>query len=244
MRKVLRRSRPHLMVTDPPYGVDYDASWRNKALGEAHAGRALARASNDDRIDWREAWDLFPGDVAYVWHAGTHTPLVGLSLMASGFELRSQIIWVKQRIVIGRGHYHCKHEPCWYVVRKGGNSHWRGTQDDQGIWVITGGRKASTVWEIDRPIKSETGHSTQKPIECMRRPMLRNSDLGDIIYDPFAGSGTTIIAAEKEGRACYAIELEPAYVDVCIRRWIAYTGRAREAIRSSDGAIYTELTQD
>jgi hypothetical protein len=74
---------------------------------------------NDDRADWREAWALFPGSVAYIWHAGTKAGIVQDSLAACGFETRSQIIWAENNFAIGRGHYHCKHEPCWYVVRKG-----------------------------------------------------------------------------------------------------------------------------
>ena len=113
----------------------------------------------------------------------------------------------------GRGHYHPKHEPCWYAVRKGAKGHWGGS------------RKESTVWNIDKPMKSETGHSTQKPVECMRRPILNNSSPGQAIYDPFLGSGTTLIAAETEGRHCYGLELEPAYCDIIVKRWENLTGQ-------------------
>ena len=205
--------KPHLMVTDPPYGVAYEAEWRNKALredGKRIGARATGKVSNDQNADWSEAWALFPGDVAYVWHAGIYAGLVANSLTENGFQIRSQIIWSKNNIVVGRGHYHWKHEPCWYAVRKKG--HWSGS------------RKESTVWNIDKPMKSETGHSTQKPVECMRRPIMNNSSPGQAVYDPFLGSGTTIIAAEKEGRHCYGLELEPKYCDVIIARWEQMTG--------------------
>ena len=211
VEKVLNGVKPHLMVTDPPYGVNYDANWRNeadRANGKPIGGRALGAVLNDDRADWREAWALFQGDVAYVWCApGPLHCTVHDSLEAVGLMPRTMIIWGKSQLVIGRGHYHAQFEPCWYAVKKGSTGHW------------AGGRKQTTLWQIDKPMKSETGHSTQKPVECMRRPIVNNSFVGQAVYEPFSGSGTTIIAAEMEGRGCYAIELNPAYVDVAIKRW-------------------------
>ena len=93
------------MVTDPPYGVEYDAAWRNRVVranGTRVRARATGKVLNDDRADWREAWALFPGHVAYVWHAGLHAGEVEASLVVSGFELRAQIIWAKQQFAIGR----------------------------------------------------------------------------------------------------------------------------------------------
>jgi hypothetical protein len=152
---------PHLMVTDPPYGVDYKPSWRNEVIranGTKVAARATGTVLNDDRADWREAWKLFPGDVAYVWHSALHAGTVATSLQAAGFVIRSQIIWDKTRLVISRGDYHWRHEPAWYVVRKGKTGHWGGD------------RKQTTIWEIPHA-KSETGHGTEKPVECMKRPI-------------------------------------------------------------------------
>jgi len=212
---LLGPARPHLMVTDPPYGVEYDAGWRNKAMrasGRAIGGRATGAVLNDDQADWTAAWALFPGDVAYVWHSDMHAGGVVNGLEAVGFVVRAQIIWAKTQMVVGRGHYHFQHEPCWYAVRKGGTGHWRGD------------RKQTTLWEIDRPRKSETGHSTQKPIECMQRPIENNSRVGDLVYEPFSGSGTTIIAGQITRRRVLAMELNPGYVDVAVRRWQAYTG--------------------
>lgn len=173
----------------------------------------LGLVLNDDRADWREAWALFPGDVAYVWHADLHVSSVQTSLEASGFAIRSQLIWVKDCFALSRGDYHWQHEPCWYAVRKGKTGHY------------VGGRKQTTVWGIDKPQKSETGHSTQKPVECMKRPIENNSSPGQAVYEPFSGSGTTIIACEMTGRCCYAIELSPAYVDVAVKRWQDFTGQ-------------------
>jgi len=206
---------PHLMVTDPPYGVEYDANWRNevdRANGKKIGATAVAPVHNDDRTDWSEAWALFPGDVAYVWHAGNKANIVADSLINCGLNIRAQIIWSKNNMVIGRGDYHPKHEPCWYAVRKNKKGHY------------SGGRKQTTVWEIDKPLKSETGHSTQKPVECMKRPIENNSSPGQAVYEPFSGSGTTIIAGEMTGRCIYAMELSPEYCDVAVERWQNFTG--------------------
>lgn len=225
--------KPHLMVTDPPYGVEYDASWRGKAT--SNDGRrvslgvhAVGKVQNDDKADWRAAWALFPGDVAYVWHAGIFAGLVADSLQASGFKLRSQIIWKKNNFAFGRGDYHWHHEPCWYAVR------------DTGHWV--GGRKQSTIWEIPKPQKSETGHSTQKPVECMKRPIENNSSPGQAVYDPFLGSGTTMIAGEMTGRHVYGVELSPAYVDVIVKRWQAFTGS--QAILDGDSRTFDAIAAE
>jgi len=237
VEKALNGVKPHLMVTDPPYGVEYDASWRNKAMPQKNdpkrwkdgSGSPTGAVMNDDVADWSEAWALFPGDVAYIWHAGNMAHVVAESLIATGFGLRAQIIWAKSQFVIGRGHYHPHHEPCWYAVKnkQGATGHWNGD------------RKQSTLWQIDKPQKSETGHSTQKPVECMKRPIENNSSVGQAVYEPFSGSGTTIIAAEMTGRSCHAIELNPPYVDVAILRWQGFTGQ--QATLEGDGRTFTEI---
>lgn len=214
VEKVLRGDKPEIMVTDPPYGVEYDADWRNKALrsdGTPIAGRAIGKVENDDKADWTPSWLLFPGDVAYIWHDGRRSSEVQQSIESSGFTIRCQIIWAKNMFAIGRGDYHWQHEPCWYAVRNGGVGHWGGARDQ------------STLWEIDKPMKSDTGHSTQKPVECMARP-IRNHKC-DVVYEPFSGSGTTIIACEQLGRKCRAIEINPGYVAVAIQRWADVTGK-------------------
>ena len=233
--KVLGDVKPMLMVTDPPYGVEYDANWRNerdRANGKSYGARAVGKVENDDNADWRKAWALFPGEVAYVWHAGTKAHVVAESLLSCDLEIRAQIIWAKNQFVIGRGHYHHHHEPCWYAVRKkaGATGHWQGD------------RKQSTLWQIDKPMKSETGHSTQKPVECMRRPIENNSSPGQAVYEPFSGSGTTIIAAEQTARSCYAIEINPAYVDVAVIRWQDFTGL--EAVHADTGRPFNDMIHE
>ena len=227
VERVLNGVRPHLMVTDPPYGVDYDPAWRNRAgLGST---QRVGKVENDHRADWREAWALFPGDVGYVWHGALHATTVAESLTACGFQIRAQVIWAKDRLVLGRGHYHWQHEPCWYAVR--GQGHWAGD------------RKQTTLWQIaSRAQDAETVHGTQKPVECMRRPMENNSSPGQAVYEPFSGSGTTLIAAETTGRVCYAVELSPAYVDVAVLRWQAYTGQ--QAVLEGGAAIFGDVAAE
>lgn len=198
--KVLGNDKPGIMVTDPPYGVEYDQEYRSKNANK------LGKVLNDDRVDWTDAWRLFWGDVAYVYHAGIYTCDVAKSLEAAGLKIRSQIIWNKPQMVMGRGDYHWKHEPCWYVVRDGKTAK---RNDD---------RTQTTVWDIDHKEDGGHGHSTQKPVECMARP-IRNHEF-DMVYEPFSGSGTTIIAAENCRVLCRAVELSPGYVAVALQRYL------------------------
>jgi len=226
VERVLAGVTPHLMITDPPYGVAYDPTWRNR-VGISATGRTGA-VPNDHRADWREGWALFPGEVAYVWHAGRYTRTVAESLETAGFTIRSQIVWAKSRLVLGRGDYHYQHEPCFYAVREGKTGHWQGARDQTTLWSIS-----------SRDQDAATIHGTQKPVECMRRPMLNNSSPGQAVYEPFSGSGTTIIAAETTGRVCHAIEISPAYVDVAILRWQAFTGK--EALLDGTGGSFAAI---
>lgn len=222
--RLFRGDAPSLMVTDPPYGVEYDPTWRHKA--GINKSKRVGSVANDDVADWTDAWRLFPGQVAYVWHGALHGPTVFLSLQAAGFDVRAQLVWVKPRLVLSRGHFHWQHEPAFVAtsgetsdpepsaegelgymgVRRGGSADWRG------------GRKQTTVWEIGFQGETKTHHGTQKPVECMARPIRNHGNKGEIVYDPFLGSGTTLIAAHRLGRVCYGCELEPRYADVILKR--------------------------
>jgi DNA modification methylase len=234
--RLLQSATPGLMVTDPSYGVKYDPTWRERAgLGRL---RQTGSVPNDDRADWSQAYKLFPGNVGYVWHAGVHAAEVATGLEAAGFRIRAQIIWAKQHFALGRGDFHWQHEPAWYFVREGKPSNW------------CGDRKQSTLWEVanlnpfgggtgEEPI---TGHGTQKPVELMRRPILNNSRRGDQVYDPFLGSGTTLIAAELTDRICYGLDIDPHYVDVIVTRWQKLTGK--QATLDSDGRTFDEIAEE
>lgn len=224
--RVLDGQTPPLMVSDPPYGVSYDPSWRHRV--DPSQRTAVGQVMNDDRADWRAAWALFPGTVAYVWHAALMAGVVAEGLEATDFVVRSQVIWVKQHFALSRAHYHWQHEPCWYGVRRGQDARWQGD------------RTQSTVWEApnlnphggDRTGEnSVTGHGTQKPVRLWEIPILNHTTANEAIFDPFVGSGTAVIAAEKTGRTCLALELDPRYVQATVTRWETVTGRTAERIR-------------
>jgi DNA modification methylase len=230
--RVLGERKPVLMACDPPYGVQYNPMWREEAgLGRQ---RQTGRVANDDQVDWTAAYMLFPGEVAYVWHAGIHAGEVATGLETAGFEIRAQIIWSKQHFAMSRGHYHWQHEPCWYAVRKGRRSNW------------CGDRTQSTIWQVqnlnpmggDRDEKA-TGHGTQKPVELFRRPILNHTKRGEVIYDPFLGSGTTMMAAELTERVCCGIDIDPRYVDMAVIRWQEFT--RQEATLEGDGRTFAQV---
>lgn len=229
--RALGGARPFLMVTDPPYGVEYDPEWRKRA-GINDSDR-MGTVKNDSRVDWSAAWALFTGDVAYVWHAGRFASAVDESLAKAGLHVRAQLIWRKTHFAISRGHYHWGHEPCWYAVREGASARW------------CGDRTQSTVWDIAPAEQAEdeaTVHGTQKPVECMERPMRNHGSSGDVVYDPFLGSGTSLIAAERCHRLLCALELDPAYVDVAVLRWQKLTGK--QATLEATGQTFVALAAE
>ncbi len=236
-RLLANAQSPVLMSTDPPFGVGLDPEWREKAGLNPRTVQG-GQVTNDDRADWSAAWALYPGDVVYLWHGGLYAAETALSLQSCGFEIRAQIIWVKQHFAISRGAYHWKHEPCWYAVRRGQPAHWRG------------GRKQSTLWELpnlnpfggDATGENEaTGHGAQKPVELMRRPILNHTRRGEACYDPFLGSGSTLIAAESTGRVCHGMDIDPRYVDVAVLRWQRFSGR--QAVLDGDGWTFEEIAR-
>jgi DNA modification methylase len=235
VEKALNGVKPHLMVTDPPYGVGFE---RGKFVGREKAAKGLkfAPIANDDLRGAAlsefigsalEAWAVEAG-TAYLWSPSLEEGYsIKHGIEAAGFKVQSQLVWRKTPFVIGRADYHWQHEICWYAF-KGPNHPWHG------------GRDKGTVWDIPKAQKMDGGHPTQKPVECMKRPIENNSSPGQAVYDPFVGSGTTIIAAEMTGRACHAIELHPPYVDVSVLRWQNFTGQ--EAMLEATGETFAEAT--
>ena len=233
--KCFEGKNPILMVTDPPYGVEYDPKWRKDIKGKhGVAARAMGTVQNDDQVNWALAWCLFPGNVAYIWHASLHTHEVYKSLTDSEYDIISNIIWVKQHFALSRGDYHWQHEPCWYAVKKGEPHNWQGARDQATIWEIS---NLNAFGKSKEDGEERTAHSTQKPIECMARPIKNNTAKGECVYDPFLGSGTTLIAAEQLGRECCGLELSPAYCDIIVKRWIKAvekTGKKAVVIRNGE----------
>jgi DNA modification methylase len=210
----------NLMVTDPPYGVKLDQSWRDKALGDKAMGKGNANiVANDERADWTEAWALFEGNIAYVWHASSFTDVVMQSLRNTGLEPTQQIIWNKSVMIMGRSDYHFKHEPCWYAIRKGKTHDWKGD------------RKQTTVWDAAPPNhimggskEEKTSHPTQKPAVLYEQAYLNHTLPNEYVYEPFGGSGTAIVVCERINRRALTMELDPAYCDVIVKRWEDFTG--------------------
>jgi DNA modification methylase len=247
--RLLDGAAPTLLVTDPPYGVSLDPTWRDgvynglgpaerpymqldgvsvqserddatRAPGGAHkrtTGHRNTSISGDTRADWSEAFELVPSlEVAYVWCATTGMIEVGQGLERIGFELRQQIIWAKTQAAMSRSAYNWQHEPCWYAVRKGKTASWRGSHSDTTLWEM-----ASPKMIMGGSTEQKYDHPTQKPVEAMGRAIGHHT--GDV-YEPFSGSGTTLMAAETLGRRCFAMEIDPKYVQVAIERWQNFSG--------------------
>lgn len=216
VEKLLSGQQPNTMITDPPYGVKYEANWRADAKGRKKTEREeTSNLMNDDQSDWYDAYVLFPGSVAYVWHASAFTDVVMDGLRRAGFEIKQQIIWNKNIHALSRSDYHWKHEPCWYAVKKGADRNW------------LGGRTQMTIWDVAtvQSEKDKTSHPTQKPVEIYMRSINHHTNPGEYIYDPFGGSGTLIIACEKSMRRALTMELDPKFCDVIIRRWEKFSGK-------------------
>ena len=220
---LLNGAKPRLMITDPPYGVSYDPEWRNRALDSSQwkTKRSILPITNDDNpMDWSGVLSLFQPEVLYVWSPmGADSIRFGAAIENAGYQIRAQIIWRKPTFVISRGHYNYQHEPCWYAVKKGKTAKW------------LGGHGESSVWDIIKDKHLSGGHSTRKPVQCMERPLVNHE--GDV-FDPFVGSGTTLIASENQGRRCYAMEVEPYYVDIAVARWEAWTMETAERISNGN----------
>lgn len=238
VNRLLEEGKPNLMVTDPPYGVKLlhnDKSWEKLRQMGGHAYAGLSRQGqvlNDDRDDWETAYRLFPGNVAYIWHPHLREMQFVKDIQACGFKILSLIIWNKGHFALSRGNYHWKHETCIYAVREGEKTNWQGARDQCTVWDIK---------NINNLQEGAWGHGSQKPIECMLRPMLNNSADGDWVYDPFLGSGTTIIAGETCGRRVMGCELSEKYADTIIRRFEMVTGT--KCVRS-DGVLYGDLVKE
>lgn len=217
VEKLRGGDRWQLMVTDPPYGVEYDPTWRNDALATPGQVKSRGKVLNDDRFDWSATWALYDSDVAYVWQADRFFADMAMQLRNSDYQCRAIIVWRKQHFQLGRSDYHWQHEPCWYAVKAGRKSGWCGDRTQSTVWDIAN----NSAFGCSHDASNErTGHGTQKPIECMARPIRNHFQPGIIVCDPFHGSGTTLIAAEREQRICYAMELGPHYVAAQLERCV------------------------
>ncbi len=226
---LLAGATPVVMVTDPPYGVELDAEWRDRAgVNGAPAQASYMRdesGSRDVKADWSDAFELVPSlMVAYVWHASRYTVEVLAGLERIGFEHFQQIIWDKGLAMRTRTHYWFAHEPAWYARKP------------RAPWYGKGGTANATIWRAHPPKfimggdrEERFAHPTQKPAALMVTPIENHLHRDEIVYEPFCGSGTTLIAAEQTGRRCLAMEIDPGYCDVIRQRYADYTGQPQYA---------------
>jgi len=210
-----------LLATDPPYLVDYTGG--DHPPTHANQGKANRNKHWDEYKDPEASVEFFvrflqeglkhlaSNSAIYQWHATRRQALVEEAWVQCGLLVHQTIIWVKARGVLNRSHYMWSHEPCFYGWIEGQPPKRKPPANER------------TVWHVDQQGEQSGIHPTQKPVELFLRPIEFHTKPGDIVYEPFCGSGTQLIAAERTGRVCYAMEQEPRYVDVARARWEAFT---------------------
>ena len=247
--------RADLLLTDPPYNVDYSS--KNEALNAADKGNRVQKDIANDKMEGAafqeflfKAFDcvnqhLKPGGAFYIWHAGTEGLNFKLAVQRVGWDLKQILIWVKNNIVLGRQDYQWKHEPCLYGWKPGASHYFVArrdlitlTEDDPiDINALTKQELKDLLTKVlslpttdiheDKPLRS-ADHPTMKPLKLMGRQIKNSTRPGEVVLDPFGGSGSTMMAAEQLGRACYMVELDPAYIDVICKRYEELTGDKAE----------------
>ncbi len=225
-RRLLGETRPQMCFTDPPYNVSLGDH------GGQQPGQRRRRIANDalPPAQWEafcRGWaaNLVPhvDGAIYCCMSSKELPLVSRVLAEAGGHWSDTIVWTKDRFVLGRADYQRQYEPVWYGWREGAQHHWCGSRD-QG-----------DVWEVDRPSTSEV-HPTMKPVALVERAIENSSRPGDLVLDLFLGSGTTLIAAERTGRVCHGMEIDPHYASVAIGRWESFTGREAACLSRSSNS--------
>lgn len=212
VQKLMGGAQADLLLTDPPYGVDYTGKTKDALKIENDA------KSDDEFIAFLQAAFeaansvMKPGAVFYIWHADSKAYVFRMACQMTGWEVRQVLIWVKNAMVMGRQDYQWKHEPCLYGWKAGAGHLWASD------------RKQTTVLEFDRPTANKE-HPTMKPVALFDYQIKNNTKGGDIVLDLFAGSGTTVAACEQNGRNAYVMEFDPKYCDVIVKRWENLTGK-------------------
>ena len=206
-----------MWLTDPPYNVAYEGKTKdaltikNDEMGDDQFRQFLRDAYVAADVVMK------PGAVFYIWHADSEGYNFRGAAQDAGWKVRQCLIWKKSSMVMGRQDYHWKHEPCLYGWKEGAGH----------LWAAD--RKQTTILEFDKPSRNGE-HPTMKPVALFEYQMLNNTKGGDIVLDSFGGSGTTLIAAEKNGRIARLMELDPKYCDVIVKRWEDFTGQKAELI--------------
>ena len=218
-----------MVFTDPPYNVNYANSAKDKLRGKHRPilNDALGEGFYDFLYDALSLLVAHTRGAIYVAMSSSELDTLQAAFRSAGGHWSTFIIWAKNTFTLGRSDYQRQYEPILYGWPEGGERHWCGDRD-QG-----------DVWSIKKPQKNDL-HPTMKPVELVERAIRNSSRPGNVVLDPFGGSGTTLIAAEKSGRLARLIELDPKYVDVIVRRWQDWTGQ--QATRESDGVAFDDLS--
>ena len=220
VEKMMAGDKASLVVTDPPWNVAYGTNLANNAQG--YKQRTIMNDNFETTQEWEDFLSGFMGNIIaftmkgcpiYCVMGASEWPAIDKALRDGGFHWSSTIIWAKDTLVLSRKDYHTQYEPIWYG--------WK--DDGPRIWTVQD-RKQSDVWECKRPKRSEL-HPTTKPVELIERAVLNSSNAGTIVFEPFGGSGSTLIACEKTGRKARLMELDPKYCDVIVKRWEDFTGK-------------------
>jgi len=239
--RLMGGEKASLLATDPPYLVDYKGSPASKPPIGGTAAQGDDGGHWDDYLGDAEGLAFFTAFLeaalphciervpVYQWHAHRRQALVERAWHDVGLLMHQQIVWVKGRGTFGRSHFMWSHEPCFYGWPEG-------KMPEKGRRPPL---NALTVWEIDQAGEESEDHPTQKPLEVFGRAIEYHTLPGDIVIEPFSGSGSQIISAEKLGRRCRAMEKDPGYVDVAVRRWEKATGE--EAVLDSSGQTFAEV---
>lgn len=226
VEKLAAGQRVDMWLTDPPYNVAYEGGTKEKlTIQNDNMGDDQFRQFLRDSYVAADAV-MKPGAVFYIWHADSEGYNFRGAAKDAGWVVRQCLIWKKSSLVMGRQDYHWKHEPCLY-----------GWKDGAGhLWATD--RKQTTILEFDKPSRNGE-HPTMKPVALFEYQLLNNTKGADIVLDSFGGSGTTMIAAEKNGRHSRIMELDPKYCDVIITRWQNFTGQ--KAIHEATGKTFDEM---
>lgn len=220
--RLLAEERCEALWSDPPYGVSYEGKTKAalRIEGDGAAGLEVLLSESFAAADSA----LAPGARIYVAHpAGRLALTFANAFVAQGWVLRQTLVWVKDAFVLGRSDYHYRHEPILYGCKPGGGRIGRGGRG----WY--GDNAQDSVLEVARPRQSRE-HPTMKPPELVERCLRNSTRRGDLVLDPFAGSGSTLVACEAAGRAARLLELDPRYCDVVVARWEGLTGRSAQRV--------------
>jgi len=237
VEKLMEGKKADLVVTDPPYNVDYEGGTGLKIENDSMDDSSFKTFLTDAFNRMAEVMKL--GASFYIWHADSEGYNFRNACKDAGFVVRQCIIWNKNSLVMGRQDYQWKHEPCLYGWREGASHTWYGSRDKTTVLKVPEDDRKAFIWfkkqlkrqerknlsVVDHAKPSRNAeHPTMKPVELLQKQIVNSSKSEDVVLDTFLGSGSTLIAAEKTGRICYGMELDPKYVDVIVKRWEDYTG--------------------